>query len=172
MAASTIEPTKAGYMMIFFVCDASSSSHLSDSLRLCSTTGRLPVASPARIRLTNTLLKTLLCPSMACERVWPPSIDSIRLATTSRKRGCSRLSRRSDSPSRMGTPARASCSRWKQKWMISRRGTPPEANSARLLTGSPLTRSSSMRRRRISRSTMLRASIRPRTARPSRLIAL
>ena len=166
MADRTIVPTKAGYIINFLVCEASSSSHLSESVRLLSTSGRRPVASPARIRLMKTLLKTLGWPAMASESFWPPSIDSIRLATTSRKRGFSSVSRRSVSPSRMGTPARTSISRWKQKWMISRRGMAPAPNSVWLLTGCPSMRSISMRLSRISRSTRLSASIRPLSLRP------
>lgn len=83
----TMVPTKAGYMKSFLVWEASSSSHFRDSLRLFSTAGRLPVFSPARIRLLNTLSKTFGCSVIACESVRPPSIDSIMLVITSRKRG-------------------------------------------------------------------------------------
>jgi len=45
------------------------------------------VFSPARIRLLKTLSKTFGCSLIAWENVRPPSMDSIMLAITSRKRG-------------------------------------------------------------------------------------
>ena len=55
---STMLPTKAGYIISFFVCAISSSSHFRFSARLFSTSDMRPVSSPARIRLANTVGNT------------------------------------------------------------------------------------------------------------------
>ena len=91
MTSSTALPTKAGYISSFFVCEESSSSHLIDSVRLFSTTPSFPVCSPERIRLTKTLLNTSGNSASACDRLRPPSMDSVSPETTSRKRGFSTL---------------------------------------------------------------------------------
>ncbi len=165
-------PTNAGYSISFLVCAASSSSHFSDSVRLFSTSGSLPVCSPERTRLTNTLPNTSGNSASACDRLRPPSIDSTSPATTSRKRWLSTLSRRSTRPSSTGTPALASCSRWKQKLIRSWRLMPPPSRRDFWLDGAPETRSSSMRDRRCSRSNRLTASVRPMTLLPRASIAL
>ena len=111
MTPSTTTPTKAGYMMIFLAWAASSSAHFRDSVSSFSTSASMPLCSPARTRLTNTRLKICGKRSSAWDRVLPPSMSSMSAEMTSRKRSLSTLSRRSASPSRMGTPARVSCSR-------------------------------------------------------------
>ncbi len=170
---TTMLPTNAGYMSSFFVCAASSSSHFSCSVRLLSTSESLPVCSPERTRLTNTLLNTSGYSASDCDRLLPPSIDSISPETTSRKRRFSTLSRRSTSPSTIGTPALESCSRWKQKLIRSWRliFVPP---TRRLFCadGAPETRSRPMRDRRCSRSNRFTASTRPSTDLPCASIAL
>ena len=161
MAARTIVATKAGYINSFLVWEASSSSHFSDSVRLTSTSGSWPLPSPARIRLIKTWLKTSGWALMPCDMVWPPSMLSISPAITSRKRGCSIESLRSVRPSSSGTPARLSCSRWKQKLISSGRGILRPPNSVLGASCVAVTRSSSILFRRISRSTALIASSRP-----------
>ncbi len=111
MTDSTSVPMTAGYIMILRALAISSSCHFSVSTMSTSTTFMRPLRSPTLIRLTNTLSKIFGYSASACENELPPSIASIRPVMTSRKVGFSSPSRRSARPSRIGTPARVSCSR-------------------------------------------------------------
>ena len=51
-------PTNAGYIISFFVCAMSSSSHFSVFGEALQHLRQRPVSSPARIRLANTVLNT------------------------------------------------------------------------------------------------------------------
>lgn len=70
-----------------------------------------------------------------CLRQGLPALDAFDQAGDhlAKTRMLDQVQRRSVSPSRMGTPARVSCSRWKQKLISSGRGTPRRPEQALVL---------------------------------------